>query len=302
MASSVLTKVSAVASDVMRRLTGFLCCIVVATACQQPVVVVDDTVALPTVTTAPAVDPTPGTTADVISETDLSGCFDDDPPLVDDGFLGRFESSDSDSQALTAVNWSDSGECAAVTLSFRTEAGAPAVDPPEFRAEYLRHTAVVRVELGQGVSGSAISDQALDTALLNAAYVAYDSAADGLVVDIHLAAGAVVRARSASAPARIILEMEDDGTPVDGAAVSGSAVLVFALASSNPPLIVQGYGRSGIEISASLVASSSSIEDTIFLAESPTRWTAFEWSVREFQPGPVAIRMGDAPTIEFLSQ
>jgi hypothetical protein len=285
----------------MSRLSWFLVLSLAMVACQQQPAVVDSTIPIPTVTTlAPVAEST--TTAPTIVDTDDDGCFDAEPPLVGDGFLGRFEAQDSDSQALAGFNWSETDDCAAVTLSFRTEAGAPAVDPPEFRAEYLRHTAVVRLELGPEVVDAAVSDQALDTNLLATAYVAYEPAAAALVVDIHLATGSEVRVRPASSPARIILELEGDGRPVAGSATAGEAVIVFAPASSTPPLVVQGYGRSGIEISASFVSSTRAIEDTIFFEPSPTRWTTFDWTIRDFQPGPVAIRVGDAAPIEFISQ
>ena len=285
----------------MSRLSRVLVLSLVMVACQQQPVVVDSTVAIPTVTTlAPVAEST--TTASVVVDTDDGGCFDTETPLVGDGFLGRFEAQDSDSQALAGFNWSETDDCAAVTLSFRTEAGAPAVDPPEFRAESLRHTAVVRLELGPDVVDAAVSDQAFDTSLLSTAYVAYEPAAEALVVDIHLARGSEVRVRPTSSPARIILELEADGRPVAGSATSGEAVIVFAPASSTPPLVVQGYGRSGIEISASFVSSTRALEDTIFFEPSPTRWTTFDWTIRDFQPGPVAIRVGDAAPIEFISQ
>jgi hypothetical protein len=288
----------------MSRLLGLLVLSLAMVACQQQPAVVDSTVAIPTVTTVASVAEST-TTASTITDTDddeNNGCFDAEPPLVGDGFLGRFEAQDSDSEALSGFNWSETGDCAAVTLSFRTEAGAPAVDPPEFRAEYLRHTAVVRLELGPEVVDAAVSDQALDTNLLTTAYVAYEPAAAALVVDIHLATGSEVRVRPASSPARIILELEADGRPVAGSAMAGEAVIVFAPASSTPPLVVQGYGRSGIEISASFVSSTQAIEDTISFEPSPTRWTTFDWTIRDFQPGPIVIRVGDAAPIEFISR
>lgn len=285
----------------MLRLLGLLAIAMCAIACQQQPVVVETTSPLPTVTTTtPEAEPTTTSSTDVGSQR--TGCFGDEPPLAGDGFLGRFESEDSDSQAIAGFNWSETGECAALTLAFRAEAGAPAVDPPEFRAEFLRHTAVIRLELGQGVADSAVSEQALDTGLLGSAYVAFDPAADALVVDIHLAAGARVRVRPASSPARIIVEVEADGSAVSGSAAVGEAVVLFVPASSMPPVLVQGYGRAGIEISASLVSSTRVLEDTLFLEPSPTRWTTFEWPVRDFQPGPVSIRVGDAGPIEFVSQ
>ena len=270
-------------------------------ACQQQPVVVATTVPIPTVTTTPPPS-VATTTSSIASDSSDAGCFGEEPPLVADGFLGRFESDDSDSQAIAGFNWSETGECAALTLAFRSEAGAPAVDPPEFRAEYLRHTAVIRLELGERVVQSAVSQQALDTDLLESAFVAFEPAAGALVVDVHLAAGADVRVRPASSPARIIVEVEADGSPVSGTATFGEAVVLFAPSSTMPPVLVQGYGRAGIEISATFVPSTRVLEEALFMNPSPTTWTAFEWPVRDFQPGPVSIRVGDAAPIEFISQ
>ncbi len=285
----------------MLRLLGLLVVVVSVTACQQQPVVVETTIPIPTITTTPApVDST--TTSTTTPGAQGAGCFGEEPPLAGDGFLGRFESGDSDSQAIASFNWSETGECAALTLAFRSEAGAPAVDPPGFRAEYLRHTAVVRLELGQQVAESAVSEQALDTDLLDSAYVAFDPAAQALIVDVHLAAGADVRVRPASSPARIIVEIEGDGRPVSGSATIGEAVVLFAPATTMPPVLVQGYGRAGIGISATFVSSTRVLEDTLLLDPSPTLWTTFEWPVRDFQPGPVSIRVGDAAPIEFVSR
>lgn len=285
----------------MSRALGLVVVVMSVIACQQQAVVVETTTPIPTITTAaPPAEST--TTSSTVADSQDIACFGEDPPLTDGGFLGRFDSEDSDSQAIAGFNWSETGECAALTLAFRSEAGAPAVDPPEFRAEYLRHTAVVRLELGQGVAESAVSELALDTDLLDSAYVAFDPAAGALVVDIHLAAGAEVRVRPASSPARIIVEVEADGTPASGTATIGEAVVLFAPATTMPPVVVQGYGRAGIEISAIFVSSTRVLEDTLFLDPSPTLWTTFEWPVRDFQPGPVSIRVGDAAPIEFVSR
>jgi hypothetical protein len=285
----------------MLRLLGLVVVLLSVTACQQQPMVVETTIPIPTITTtASPADTT--TTAPTAPDTPDDGCFGTEPPLSGDGFLGRFENEDSDSQAIAGFNWSETGECAAITIGFRSESGAPAVDPPAFRAEYLRHTAVVRLELGPEVAASAVSEQAFDTDLLEKAYVAFDPAAGALVVDMHLEAGAEVRVRPASSPARIIVEIEADGSPVPGAVTIGEAVILFVPATSMPPVVVQGYGRAGIEISATFVSSTRVIEDTLFLDPSPTLWTTFDWPVRDFEPGPVSIRVGDAAPIEFVSR
>jgi hypothetical protein len=286
----------------MLRKLGLLVMTMSVIACQQQPVVVATTVPIPTVTTVPPPSVETTTTSSSIPVSPDAECFGDEPPLVGSGFLGRFESEDSDSQAIAGFNWSETGDCAALTLAFRSEAGAPAVDPPEFRAEYLRHTAVIRLELDEQVVESAVSEQALDTELLDSAYVAFEPEAGALVVDVHLAAGADVRVRPASSPARIIVEVEADGSGVSGTATIGEAVVLFAPATTMPPVLVQGYARAGLEVSATFVSSTRVFEETLFMDPSPTRWTTFEWTVRDFQPGPVSIRVGDAAPIDFVSQ
>ncbi len=78
--------------------------------------------------------------------------------------------------------------------------------------------------------------------------------------------------------------------------------MLFAPDSTTPPVLVQGYGRAGIDLSATFVSSTRVLEDTLSLEPSPTLWTAFEWQVRDFQPGPVSIRVGDAAPIDFISR
>lgn len=288
----------------MVRLSGILAWVLLMTACQQ---VSSPTVAtIPIPTTSQAADIATTTTQAVTpdptpAENDRSRCFDEAASFTDDGFLGRSDTEESDSQTLAGINWTDSSECAAVTLSFRTEPGAPAVDPPAFRAEYLRHTGIVRIELGPEIIDSALSDQAFDTALLAGAYVVYDPSLLTLMVDIHLAEGATARVRSASSPSRLVLEMERDDQTIEGTPVFGDAVVLLQPATRTPPMMIEGYGRAGLDLSASVVTSAGAFDRTLTFEGSPTRWTFFEWTIREFQPGPVAIRVGDAPPIEFIS-
>lgn len=290
----------------MLRLIGILLIVLAATACESPTAPTAATTQIPLATGIDEPNPVTTTTqatADTTGSTpEDRSCFGTSPQLTEDGFLGRSDAGDSDAQTLAGLNWSDSGDCAAVTLAFRTEPGAPAVDPPSYRAEYLRHTGIVRIELGPEIVDSALSDQIFDTALLDAAYVAFDPAAQALIIDIHLADGVVARVRSVTAPARLVIELEDDDRAAGSSPVFGEAVVVLQPATTTPPMVIEGYGRAGLEVSANVVTSGRGLERTLAFPDSPTRWTFFEWTIRDFQPGPIAIRIGDAPPIEFISQ
>lgn len=286
----------------MLRAAGILFLLIAICACQQQPAPETSTAQTTTSTRAAETTQAPSATTTTRGEDGQSGCFTGEPALAGDGFLGRFDATDSDSQSLAGINWTDSGTCAAVTLSFRTAPGAPAVDPPSFRSEFLRHTGVVRIEFGPEVTDSALSDQTFDTTLLDAAYVVLDPFASTLTTDLHLAAGSIVRVRSASSPARIVIELEGDGRILGERPMFGDAIVLLQPASQAPPMVIEGYGRSGLDVSASFISSGRGLETTIALERSPTRWNLFEWTIREFQPGPVSIRVGDAPPIEFVSQ
>lgn len=165
----------------------------------------------------------------------------------------------------------------------------------------MRHTAVVRIELGDSVTGSALSEQAIDTALLRAVYVAYDPSLPGLIADVHLSAGSSVRVHTADSPARIVLEFETDDQLIGPGATISTDEVILVPASTSPPITVAGYGRAGSVLPVSLVSLAGLVQEDITLATSPTRWSVFEWTVPDVAAGPVEVRVGTAPVIEFLS-
>ena len=285
----------------MRSATALICCLIGIAACTAPSTETPSTLGVPTSTTSTSLPPLPESTAPPSTNNIETPCLSDGAALASDGFLGRYDSDDTDSQALANVNWSDSGDCAALTLSFRSDSGAPAVEPPSIRAVYLRHTAVVRLELGESVTQSALSEQALDTEHLRAIYVAYDPSLPGLVVDVHLAVGSSVRFHTASSPARVVIEFESDGQLIGSGATITDQEVVLVPASTSPPIVVAGYGLSGSTLDVSVVSLAGSVSDSVVLAASPTRWTVFDWTVSDVAVGPVEVRVGSAPTIEFLS-
>ena len=216
--------------------------------------------------------------------------------------MGRFDSAASDAETIASIGWTESDGCAAVTLAFRTTEGAPAVEPPSVRAEFLRHTGVIRLELGNGVSESTISDQLIDTALLRAIFVATDPNSDALIVDLHLWDAALARVQTFTSPARVVIELERGGPDLIQRARFGPSTVVFFPAQESAPFVLAGYGVGGGALDAR-VASTAGQQVTAFdLAQSPTAWTTYEWTVRSIEPGLVEVRVGDAPSFAFTAR
>lgn len=280
--------------------------LLVASACSTPVEAPPDTtLPLPVQTTGTTPDPTT-TAAQQLPvgspDTELAGCFGDGPPLEQEGFMGRFEAPDSDAQTISAIGWTESENCAAVTISFQTNQGAPAVEPPTVRAEYLRHTGVIRLDMDQAISTSGVSHQVIDTPLIRSLYVATDPIGANLVADLHLWAGALARVQTFSAPARIVIELERGGPELIQQARAGAQAVVFFPEQDEAPIVLEGYGTPGSELE--IRVSSAEVENTRTVAVEPsaTLWTLFSVTLTEIEAGLVEVAVGDAPTFVFTTR
>ncbi len=204
-----------------------------------------------------------------------------------------------DSTTISGVSWTDSGDCAALTIEFRTAQGAPAVDPPRYRGEFLRELGVVRIAFGPDLADSTLSDQTIGTDLLDAVFVIWDSETGGLAADLLLGAASLTRIRTVSAPARLVVEVIRGGPDVPERPAAGATTILLSPApsSTSAPIVIEGYGRAGSTIDIAVRSTAPTRTRQIELAESPTAWTRFRSVVDISTVGIHEVAAGDAPRI-----
>ena len=234
---------------------------------------------------------TPGTTAP-------EQCFPEGMPFEQEGFMGRSDLP-GDSTAISGVSWTDSGDCAALTIEFRTAQGAPAVDPPTYRGEFLRELGVVRIAFGPDLVDSTLSNQVMSTDLLDAMFVVWDQETGALVADVLLEAASLTRIRTVSAPARLVLEVIRGGPELPERPDSGPTTILLSPGpgSLTTPIAIQGYGRAGSTIDIAVRSTAPTRSRELQLAPSPTAWTLFRSVVDTTTVGIHEVSVGDAPRI-----
>lgn len=283
----------------MRRL--LLAIALIATACSAGADSSTTTTASQTTSTTTTTVTTSTSTLTTPNSPGTSGteeCFAGGRPFEQEGFMGR-DDTVGDSTAISGLSWTDSGDCAAVTISFRTAEGAPAVDPPAFRGEFLRDFGVIRISFGAGVVDSVISNMAIESALLDSAYVIWSPEIGGLAVDVHLARASLARIRTVSAPARLVLEVIRGGPEIPTLPEDGESTVLLAPSpeTTSLPLVIEGYGPAGSELMLRVRSTGPTQARQLTLAGSPTAWTRFSWTVGTVPSGMAEIEAGDAPRL-----
>lgn len=212
--------------------------------------------------------------------------------------MGRHDTP-GDSTAISGVSWTDSGECAALTIEFRTAQGAPAVDPPTYRGEFLRELGVVRIAFGPDLVDSTLSNQLMDTELLDAVFVIWDGETGALTADISLNAATLTRIRTVSAPARLVLEVIRGGPELSERPPSGPNTILLSPGpgSQSTPIVIEGYGRAGSTIDIAVRSTAPTRTRELELAASPTAWTLFRSVIDTTTVGIHEVTVGDAPRI-----
>lgn len=251
-------------------------------------------------TISPSVTPSASTipTPNAPDSNGTEECFAGDRPFEQEGFMGRDDGL-GDSTAISGISWTDSGECAAITISFRTAEGAPAVDAPAYRGEFLRDFGVIRISFGADVDDSVISNMTMESPLLDSAYVVWDPQIGGLAVDVHLARASLARIRTVSAPARLVLEVIRGGPEIATLPEDGASTVLLSPSpeTTSLPFVVEGYGPAGSELMLRVRSTGPTQARQLTLEASPTAWTRFSWTVGTVPSGMAEIEAGDAPRL-----
>jgi hypothetical protein len=252
-----------------------------------------------TTTTTGAVDETTTSTTTTVEEpttTTLAPppCLSGTQPFVESGGAGLIERSDSDADTVSGIRWTTHDGCERIVVEFTAASGAPAVSPPGVGPLFIRSAGVVRLQLDQSVTASAILDQVVDTELVGAAYVVRRPT-DDLFVDLHLAAPAAVRVSVASGPARVVVDVVPGGDPYSAPAFRTADIVVVDPVAGQIvyPFTVNGYTRRAEEEMAITIATGTASEDhTGAVGPVGDTWGAFTVLVPDGPVGPASMIVG----------
>lgn len=257
----------------MRRLLIVTIFAMIATACTSTIGTTSTTRddAAPTDTSAGI------TTASLApSEQGVSPCLDGDRPFANAGVISAFGGTSGDATQVSGIQWSGHPDCERVEIDLLTVDGAPAGALGPVGVDYDEIVGIVRVNLPNTVTRTAVADSLIDGELVLRAFVVKTARGD-MAVDLHVTpdAAVAIRAYEITAPSRIVIDVKPDSeaTAVIGAGVAEDViVLTPPPGPAGSPLVVSGYTR-GFE--ANVLARLHDDPEAAALAEEST--VAVEW-------------------------
>ncbi|HZD24180.1 MAG TPA: Gmad2 immunoglobulin-like domain-containing protein [Acidimicrobiia bacterium] len=156
------------------------------------------------------------------------------PPVVECPGSGEFEegsgiaevgSTSSDASDLGEISWTQTDKCETFTFEFETAEGAPATTVPTISVGHLPSLQVIRISMD--IDASAITDQLVETGLVDRLYVV--RGLDGeMFVDLHLVAPAAARVGVRSSPAQLTVELRPGFLQFSGQSAVHDQVVVVA--------------------------------------------------------------------------
>lgn len=194
------------------------------------------------------------------------------PPVVECPGTGEFEEGGgiadidgggSDSDRLSRISWEDVDLCETFEFRFETAEGTPASTVPTIDIHHLASFQVVRVSID--VEATVVTDQLVETGLVDRLFVVR-SLDGGMFVDLHLNEPAAVRASTASAPARLQVDLRPGLVPFEGRSTIGDNIVVVGPtsgASVAPVTPVTGYARtSGPNVTMIVTLDGTPVSET----------------------------------------
>ncbi len=255
----------------------------------------------PPATAATTVTTSPATTSPTVPD-DTAPCLEGDTRFTEDGGAGVVSGSEGDATAIGQVSWLEYGPCERFIVSYRTSAGAPAVDPPTVATLFIRQSAVLRLNIGTSVTASAFKEQVVDSELVDGVFVV-ETPAGGLFVDMHLAGEAVARVTNQSGPARTVVDFRRGGSSLETRPLrAGDTIVVEPLSGDvRYPFSVSGYALGNQpQVLATLVSGDTSIEAAASIADRYDTWGAFTILFTDGPAGPITVQVGDV-TLELIA-
>nr|MDE0500409.1 hypothetical protein [bacterium] len=231
-------------------------------------------------------------------------CLTPEPPFGDEGEIGSYSPTGSDSAILVSIDWQSWGECERFVLSMASPEGAPTLVPPPALLTSFAERGVVRLQLGEGDETSAVSYQLVNTPLVDRIYVVKAPDA-GLIVDLHVYEPVSARMIPSSAPATLTLDLRSGNIPFSRKPVVGSSAVLFLPSGREEihyPFTVNGYLRPGIDESvATLTGPDGSVTEARFpLAGTDDLWSSFVAVFLEGPAGWATLQVEDAQARVFF--
>ncbi len=270
----------------MKRLVASVVIAVTATACVN-------TDPDPGPTTTRTIPPTTSTTTTTVAAG--PDCLAGNLPFAEQGIVAALDSPQADATAVGGIRWIDEEECERVLIEFLAEGGSPATRLGAVGVTIARDSGIVRISLPEAVSASAIGDTLISGALVDRVYVV-EGITEGLVIDVHLAAHAAVRAFTTNSPSRLILDVRPSSDTPLGSAPDTSGRVVVSSPLSGPglyPLQVAGYAAPGVDAVQMTLSTdgTTALERTVSTIAAQHVWRAFALTISDGPPGAVELRV-----------
>lgn len=242
----------------------------------------------PTVTTS--VETTTTTTQAPSDEICLSG----DLPFSDDGLIAALGDDAGDATTVSRIRWDPSATCERITIAFGTESGAPATTLGPSSVSVIPYAGIVRAQLPEEVTSTAIADTLLEGSLIGAAFALRDP--EGLIsIDIHGADQVPIEARAftTTSPATLVIDIiraSTDATPVGVTATRTAVVVTPTSGRSQYPMVVRGYVEPGLlAVRVQIIQSDMAVVDrSIALQGYSDTWQSLS-SLIETGPSGTAV-------------
>ena len=224
------------------------------------------------------------------------------PPVVECPGEGEFEEGSgiaeievtgTDSSIVGQISWETSDRCETFHFDFETSEGAPATTVPKVTVDHLESFQVVRV--GMDVDASVITDQLVETELVERLYVVR-SLDGGMFVDLHLSEPAAVRATTQSSPARLSIDLRPGFVPFVGeSSIDDQVVLVAPTDEGDVDSTAElaGYSRTLEGTVLVVVTQTSTIvtETEATAADDAETWGEFRLEL-DLPTGGVSVFLG----------
>lgn len=226
------------------------------------------------------------------------------PPPVDCPGAGEFEEGggiaevepeSTETSNLGSVSWEVNDQCETFTFEFETSEGAPATSAPAIQIGHLESFQILRI--GLGVGSAVVTDQLVETDLVDRLYVvrALDG---GMFVDLHLAAPAAARAEVQSSPSSLTVELRPGLVDfVSTADIDDNIVLIAPTSGTEVPATTgfSGYART-FEANVLMIVTRGddvAFETTTTAADWAETWGEFR-SELTLPSGEVSVFVGEA--------
>jgi hypothetical protein len=227
---------------------------------------------------------------------DTPSCLSGELPFVEQGVVAALDSQGRDARAIAGIRRHALEGCDRIEIEFLSVAGSPASRIGPVGVSMLADAGIVRVTLSDAIVDSAVADTTLNGDLLDGWFV-IEGIADGLAVDLHLAARAAARAFTTTSPARLIIDLvpAPEDLPIAIPASEGGIVLMSPQAGVGLyPLQIAGYSAPGIDaVRIRLSDSTGVFIDRSVSTLSPVHvWHAFDIGLTDGPSGSVDLFVG----------